>query len=133
MCQQCGFESPRWMGQCECGAWNSFVEEKVVPDSGNDKRRRTGTAAGKAANPRLNRAIPLADVKSGETDRMSTGISELDLVLGGGFVKGSLTLISGEPGIGKSTLILQAAANIAAGSGSVLYVSGEESEEQERA
>ena len=120
MCQECGYESPKWMGQCICGAWNSMVEEKVVTLDDNDKRRRTD--AGRPAK--------LAQVSSGEKERIDTGIGELNRVLGGGLVHGSLTLISGEPGIGKSTIIIQAAANIAAQGGNVLYVSGEESEEQ---
>ncbi len=137
VCQECGYESPKWMGQCICGAWNSMVEEKVLPVV-EDRRRRTGTGGASAGNAgasgsgigRAGRPVPLKTVKSGETSRMDTGIPEFNRVLGGGLVRGSLTLISGEPGIGKSTLILQAAANIASRYGSVLYVSGEESEEQ---
>lgn len=128
VCQQCGYESPKWMGQCICGAWNSFVEEKVVPLDESDSRRRGAAAArGGAAAAR---AAKLSEIRSGEYSRMDTGISELNRVLGGGLVEGSLTLISGEPGIGKSTLILQAAARIAGRYGAVLYVTGEESEEQ---
>ena len=140
VCQECGYESPKWMGQCICGAWNSMVEEKVLPVV-EDRRRRTGTggtSARSAGDPgtsgngirRAGRPVPLKSVRSGETSRMDTGIPEFNRVLGGGLVRGSLTLISGEPGIGKSTLILQAASNIASRYGSVLYVSGEESEEQ---
>lgn len=140
VCQECGYESPKWAGQCICGAWNSMVEERVLP-SVDDHRRRTGAvkavsasgAAGGAhgsAPGRAGKPIPLKSVRSGEARRMDTGIPEFNRVLGGGLVRGSLTLISGEPGIGKSTLILQAAANIAAKYGNVLYVSGEESEEQ---
>ncbi len=127
VCQECGYESPKWMGQCICGAWNSFVEEKVPDISAGDSRRRTGSAGdnGRAAAPsRLN------SVGAGAYERIDTGIAELNRVLGGGLVKGSLVLISGEPGIGKSTVIIQAAANIAAKNGTVLYVSGEESEAQ---
>lgn len=123
VCQECGYESAKWMGQCICGAWNSFVEEKVVDVKEADNRsRNTGTTR--------NKSLKLSDVKSGSGVRIDTGIGELNRVLGGGLVKGSLTLISGEPGIGKSTIILQAAANIAKNVSSVLYVSGEESEEQ---
>ena len=140
VCQECGYESPKWMGQCICGAWNSMVEEKVLPVV-EDRRRRTGTGGTSASSAgdsgasgnglgRAGRPVPLKSVRSGETSRMDTGIPEFNRVLGGGLVRGSLTLISGEPGIGKSTLILQAAANIASRYGSVLYVSGEESEEQ---
>lgn len=130
VCQECGFESPKWQGQCVCGAWNSFVEEKVIPAADStDKRRRSG-AAGIGETKKVNRPSRLTEVKSGDYTRMDTGIGELNRVLGGGMVKGSLTLISGEPGIGKSTIIIQAAANIAQQYGKVLYVSGEESEDQ---
>ncbi len=131
VCSECGYESPKWMGQCICGAWNTMTEEKALPKS-EDRRRRTGTSASSSADGgrTFSRPSPLASVHSGERDRIDTGIEEFNRVLGGGLVKGSLTLISGEPGIGKSTLILQAAANIAASCGPVLYVSGEESEEQ---
>ncbi len=128
VCQECGYESPKWMGQCICGAWNSMVEEKIKPQN-DDNRRRTGSVSIENSG-RAGRPMMLKDVKSGETSRMDTMIPELNRVLGGGLVKGSLTLISGEPGIGKSTIILQAAANIATKNGAVLYVSGEESEEQ---
>ena len=128
VCQQCGYESPKWMGQCICGAWNSFVEEKVIPLDAEDSRRRGAAAARGGAMTA--RPTKISDVRSGEYTRMDTGIAELNRVLGGGLVEGSLTLISGEPGIGKSTLILQAAARIAARCGAVLYVTGEESEEQ---
>lgn len=144
MCQECGYESPKWMGQCICGAWNSMVEEKVVEIDEKDKRRRTSTGAkgalsgdlgsagvaGGTVSGRAGRPAKLTQISSGEKERIDTGIGELNRVLGGGLVPGSLTLISGEPGIGKSTIIIQAAANIAATQGTVLYVSGEESEEQ---
>lgn len=126
VCQECGYESPKWMGQCVCGAWNTFVEEKVLPTKEDDPRRRSGITGGK--NSKVNK---LSDIKvSGTQDRVDTGIRELNRVLGGGIVKGSLTLISGEPGIGKSTLIMQAANNIATAGKRVLYISGEESEIQ---
>ena len=121
VCQECGYESPKWMGQCICGAWNSMVEEKVVDAPQNDTRRRTSAEA---------KPSRLKEVGSGDYIRIDTGIGELNRVLGGGLVRGSLTLISGEPGIGKSTMIIQAAANLAKSQGTVLYVSGEESEEQ---
>lgn len=124
VCQECGYESPKWMGQCICGAWNSMFEEKLSDSAEDDKRRRTGVRSN--AKP----AILSAITAQNEHERIDTGISELNRVLGGGLVPGSLTLISGEPGIGKSTIIMQAAANIAASKGRVLYVSGEESEEQ---
>ena len=131
VCQECGYESPKWQGQCVCGAWNSMVEEKVLPAQGSDdKRRRGGFAAASGEGKGRNRPSKLTEVKSGNYTRMDTGIGELNRVLGGGMVKGSLTLISGEPGIGKSTIIIQAASNIAGQYGKVLYVSGEESEDQ---
>lgn len=129
VCQECGYESPKWMGQCVCGAWNSFVEEKIVTGEENDPRRRTGIGANHMGGK--NKAGRLADVKGSDADeRIATGSKELDRVLGGGMVKGSLTLISGEPGIGKSTLLMQTADSISKGGRKVLYVSGEESEIQ---
>ena len=129
VCQECGYESPKWQGQCVCGAWNSMVEEKVLPASGSDIRRRGGLTIDSSGRTK-NRPSRLTEVKSGSYTRMDTGIGELNRVLGGGMVKGSLTLISGEPGIGKSTIIIQAASHIARKYGKVLYVSGEESEDQ---
>ncbi len=135
VCNECGYESPKWMGQCVCGAWNSFFEQKIDEGAANDKRSRTraakgeGTAFGAGAG-RKGHPAKLYEIVSGERSRMDTGIGELNRVLGGGIVRGSLILISGEPGIGKSTIILQMAANIAKTCGKVLYVSGEESEEQ---
>jgi DNA repair protein RadA/Sms len=124
VCNECGYESPKWMGQCICGAWNSMFEQKADTGASDDRRRRTGTR--QAIMPES-----LADIRTHDDDtRIDTGIGELNRVLGGGLVPGSLTLISGEPGIGKSTLIMQAASNIAGTCGKVLYVSGEESEEQ---
>ena len=116
VCQKCGYESPTWMGQCICGAWNSFVEEKIVSAPKEDTRRRTTESA---------RPLKLCEVGTMEYRRIDTGIGELNRVLGGGLVKGSLVLISGEPGIGKSTIIIQTAANIALQSKKLLYVSGE--------
>lgn len=133
VCNECGSESSKWVGQCPvCGAWNSMFEEKVIDYNEDDKRRRTSgkTAGTDGAQARAGRPEKLSAVKSGETSRIDTGIGELNRVLGGGLVPGSLTLISGEPGIGKSTIILQAAQHIAETKGRVLYVSGEESEEQ---
>ena len=134
VCNECGSESSKWVGQCPvCCAWNSMFEQKVVEFAEDDKRRRTSGGAGKEGTAaKAGRPERLAEVKSSETARIDTGIKELNRVLGGGLVPGSLCLISGEPGIGKSTLILQAAQNIAASQGVVLYVTGEESEEQIR-
>ncbi|MDR0853946.1 MAG: DNA repair protein RadA [Clostridiales Family XIII bacterium] len=133
VCSECGYESPKWMGQCICGAWNSFFEQKITADSGRPQgkinsrsKAMAGVSAGKPSAELLN------SVTSGQTDRIDTKIGELNRVLGGGVTKGSLTLIAGEPGIGKSTLILQAAINLARDGLDVLYVSGEESSEQIR-
>ena len=126
ICTECGFESPKWMGQCSCGAWNSFVEERVMPaEPAGRGRKKSGGAA--HAKPKA-----LGEVKPGTADRIDTGIGELNRVLGGGLTRGTLTLIAGEPGIGKSTLILQAAVRVARRGMSVLYVTGEESAEQIR-
>lgn len=129
VCQECGYESPKWMGQCICGAWNTFVEEKVFDAIENDIRRRSGVSF-LSQQKASSKAVQIVNVTSGQNVRLDTGIGELNRVLGGGLVQGSLTLISGEPGIGKSTIIIQAAAKIAQKYGKVLYVSGEESEQQ---
>lgn len=123
VCQECGYESPKWQGQCICGQWNTMIEERIVESKENDKRSRG------VSGDRI-KASRLSEIKSGNETRIDTGIGELNRVLGGGLVKGSLTLISGEPGIGKSTIIIQAAAKIAESCGKVLYVTGEESAEQ---
>lgn len=124
VCNECGSENSKWMGQCPvCGAWNSFFEQKVVDVDEKDSRRRS-TAQSKTVMPHK-----IIDVTASNEKRIDTGIGEFNRVLGGGLVPGSLSLITGEPGIGKSTLIIQAASNIAK-LGPVLYVSGEESEEQ---
>jgi DNA repair protein RadA/Sms len=120
VCQQCGYESPKWLGKCpDCGAWNSMTEEER-----SDKPQRSLTIASNSTPKSI------INIKSGDLERYDTSVDELNRVLGGGLVKGSLTLISGDPGIGKSTLLLQTAYNIAKKYGKVLYVSGEESEEQ---
>lgn len=123
ICTDCGNELPYWMGQCSfCGAWNTIVEQKIqnLPEN-EDTRRRTSTG-GKASR--------LSDCSSENYARIDSGIKELNRVLGGGIVPGSVTLISGEPGIGKSTLILETANIIANSKSCVLYVTGEESPEQ---
>ncbi len=120
VCQECGYESAKWMGQCICGQWNTMIEEKLS-QSGYGKTSDFHSD---------NKPMPIKAIKSGIHNRLDTGIDELNRVLGGGLVKASVTLISGEPGIGKSTLILQAAAAIAEKNGKVLYITGEESEEQ---
>jgi DNA repair protein RadA/Sms len=125
VCQECGAQAPKWMGRCaDCGAWNSLVEERVAekPVAGTP---RSYSIPGGSTSARL-----YADVEISSQPRLSTSIGELDRVLGGGVVPGSLVLLGGEPGIGKSTLLLQAAANFARTVGTVLYASGEESEHQ---
>jgi len=120
VCNECGYESAKWLGKCPaCNSWNSFFEQKVekVIEAGRIERKETNVP--KALNT----------YKGEETLRTSTGFSEVDRVLGGGLVKGSLILLGGEPGIGKSTLILQLCDKVK-GEGKVLYVSGEESAEQ---
>ena len=127
VCQECGAQSPKWLGRCtECGAWNSLVEEHAPADdlqAASASHRYAG--AGASAGAQL-----YADVELAQHARLSTSIDEFDRVLGGGVVPGSLVLLGGEPGIGKSTLLLQAAANMARTAGPVLYSSGEESEHQ---
>lgn len=123
-CQNCGYESSKWMGQCPgCHQWNTFVEETVV--SGNQGRSslsRSSIAAGKP--------LTLQEISLDEEDRLTTHSTELDRVLGGGLVRGSLTLVGGDPGIGKSTLLLQVCRMLAQDKRKVLYVSGEESLKQ---
>ena len=125
VCQNCGAITQRWQGKCEsCGEWNTIIEEAAALGVGAAAVRRG--AAG--------RAFPLEDLTgdSKPIARIVTGIGELDRVAGGGFVPGSATLIGGEPGIGKSTLLIQACAALARRGGRVVYVSGEESTEQVR-
>ena len=118
VCGECGYETPRWMGKCpQCGSWNTLIEEERVP--------------ARSSAPAQGRAIPLSMVRAEAQTRISTGIGELDRVLGGGLVKGMVVLLGGDPGIGKSTLLLEAAENLSA-STPVLYVSGEESNSQIR-
>src|SRR5437762_865549 len=126
VCQECGSQSPKWLGRCnDCGAWNSLVEERAEATVGPAVQAHRYALAGGAAA-----ACLYSDIAVERMARVSTGIGELDRVLGGGVVPGSLVLLGGEPGIGKSTLLLQAAANMARTAGPVLYSSGEESEHQ---
>ena len=162
-CQNCGYESAKWMGQCPaCREWNTFVEEPTAASSsaksgskptagvvqwgslGLDEK--DGSAgSGKVGKGRSKKALPLKDIDVSDADRMSTGIAEMDRVLGGGIVQGSLILVGGDPGIGKSTLLLQVCRNLTnrkpaeelqqgsdgkQGGIKVLYVSGEESQQQ---
>ena len=120
VCNECGYESAKWMGKCPaCNSWNTFVEEKISTKIENGKKEKKVQEAPKPLNSYIGQ----------DAKRISTGYDELDRVLGGGLVKGSLVLVGGEPGIGKSTLILQICNKIK-GEGKVLYVSGEESAEQ---
>jgi DNA repair protein RadA/Sms len=129
-CTECGHEHAKWVGRCEgCGSWNSVAEEPTVGrrDSGTAGRGKRGPSHGPAVPPSR-----LRDVATERIGRFRTGINEFDFVLGGGIVPGSMTLIGGEPGIGKSTLLLQAAARLEAAGRTVLYASGEESPDQLR-
>ena len=120
-CKECGMESSKWLGQCPgCGAWGSFVEEPVV-------RTSTGKAV---AHKESRQPSKLSEVEFSEDTRIASGIEELDRVLGGGIVVGSLVLVGGDPGIGKSTLLLQMCQKLVQQRKKVLYVSGEESEKQ---
>ena len=122
-CQECGYESPKWMGQCPgCKKWNTFVEETVSPSQGKSSVKGMGGV--KAAEP-----VTLSQVQINEEERLHTGSKELDRVLGGGIVGGSMTLVGGDPGIGKSTLLLQVCRSLA-DQVQVLYISGEESLKQ---
>jgi DNA repair protein RadA/Sms len=128
VCQACGAQAPKWLGRCpECGAWNTLVEERAAEPSRPDGDRRYTLPGASGVARRYD------EVDAAAAARISTGIGELDRVLGGGLVPGSLVLLGGEPGIGKSTLLLQAAAHVAAAGGPVLYSSGEESEHQIKA
>lgn len=121
-CQECGYESAKWLGQCPgCHAWNSLVEEKVVT------KGKVGASKGRVESKE---PTSLFQVSSKEEERIKTNIGELDRVLGGGIVRGSLTLVGGDPGIGKSTLLLQVCRNLANSNQKVLYISGEESLKQ---
>ena len=118
-CQNCGYESGKWMGQCPgCRQWNTFVEEVVSTKQSPAK----GPARSVSRAP-----VKLSEINLDAEKRVLTGIGELDRVLGGGIVPGSLTLVGGDPGIGKSTLLLQAMKCLSDAGGEVLYISGEES------
>lgn len=121
-CKECGYETSKWLGQCPgCGQWNSMVEEparnKVVAKVSNVKEGQS-------------KVSPITDISLEAEEKLSTGLGELDRVLGGGIVKGSLILVGGDPGIGKSTLLLQVCKNISERDNKVLYISGEESLKQ---
>jgi len=121
ICQECGYQSARWLGKCPtCGKWNSLIEERLDTDISPREERRLSTA----------KPSPIGSIKSQPEGRFLTGISEFDHVLGGGVVAGSLVLLAGSPGIGKSTLLLQVAGSLAVSGKKCLYISGEESLEQ---
>lgn len=130
-CKECGYESSKWTGQCPaCKEWNTMVEEPIAVKTTSVK---TSGISRTAAGPKqINAAKPalLSEISLDEQDRMQTGYQELDRVLGSGIVAGSLVLVGGDPGIGKSTLLLQVCRNLAAGGKKVLYISGEESLKQ---
>jgi len=118
ICQSCGHRSLRWIGKCpDCGAWNSMVEERVTKHRGTQSAQKTSST-------------PLREVDVSDEDRITTGIKEFDRVVGGGIVKGSAILVGGDPGIGKSTLLLQISEKIASQYEKVLYITGEESLKQ---
>ncbi|WP_242848806.1 AAA family ATPase [Syntrophomonas palmitatica] len=120
VCQECGYESVKWLGKCPaCMAWNTIIEEK---------QEKRPTLSGRERTP----AISLNLIDEKDICRFGSGIGELDRVLGGGIVPGSLILLGGDPGIGKSTLLLQVADSMASGGKTVLYLSGEESLKQIR-
>src|SRR3989304_3045619 len=117
ICSNCGYESLRWLGKCpECDSWNTFTEEII-----ETSKRKISTAKTKVTVTRLD------EISADEGERIKTGINEFDRVLGGGLMPGSVTLLGGDPGIGKSTLAMQATAKI---KDKVLYVTGEESDKQ---
>ncbi len=119
-CQNCGHEETKWLGQCPaCREWNTFVEEKVTPAAAKTVKERRDA-----------QVVTLSSIETDEEDRMKTGIEELDQVLGGGIVKGSLVLVGGDPGIGKSTLLLQVCQRLSGAGRKLLYISGEESLKQ---
>ncbi|MDD6572781.1 MAG: DNA repair protein RadA [Thermoflexaceae bacterium] len=120
-CKECGYESAKWFGQCPaCKEWNTFVEEPVIKDATGRKKTVTLSEA----------PVTLSQISVETDDRISSGIGELDRVLGGGIIKGSLVLVGGDPGIGKSTLLIQMCRHIAKENHKVLYISGEESLKQ---
>ena len=123
VCGECGYTTPKWLGKCpDCGKWNTFAEELQQPEVEEKKLKRAPGRGGMA--------LPIGEIPDEAAVRMSSGIGELDRVLGGGVVEGSMVLVGGDPGIGKSTLLTQLSANLSARGDRVLYVSGEESMRQ---
>jgi DNA repair protein RadA/Sms len=122
VCQQCGGRAPKWMGRCpSCGEWNTLLESLEAAASSSGRGARTAGASGPA------RSVRLSEIESADFDRLTLPLAEFSRVLGGGIVKGSLVLVGGDPGVGKSTLLMQVADLAARMAGPVLYVSGEES------
>src|SRR5260370_33635721 len=135
MCSECGGESLRWAGQCpHCRAWNTLQEFQVRKAPAGRSGRAQGGSSGRsqAAEPRGSRPVALSEIESEAAPRRPLAWGELNRVLGGGIVPGSIVLVGGEPGVGKSTLLVHAAQQIAAAGGTVLYASGEESPQQIR-
>lgn len=131
LCDECGQEEPKWLGRCPaCGAWNSFTQTESTGEAGGNGSGRAGGRAGGGGTGQSAKTVSLSGIAYEEIERRGSGFGELDRVLGGGVVPGVSVLIGGEPGIGKSTLLLQMAA--AMKGGTVLYISGEESERQLR-
>lgn len=123
VCGECGYTTPKWLGKCpDCGKWNTFAEEVQQPEVEEKKLKRAPGRGGMA--------LPIGEIPDEAAARMSSSIGELDRVLGGGVVEGSMVLVGGDPGIGKSTLLTQLSANLSARGDKVLYVSGEESMRQ---
>ena len=137
VCSECGWDGLKWVGRCpQCGQWGTVEEfHEARPTASSSRTAAPGrTSRTQAAASIVSAATPITQIDTSTASRLSTGFDEFDRVLGGGIVPGSVVLIAGEPGIGKSTLLLETAGNIAAGqpNGSVLYVSGEESQAQVR-
>ena len=127
VCSECGYETPKWLGKCpDCGSWNTLVEQESIAVSKPEEKKL------KRAPGRDAQAVRVDEIPDERMERSSTGIAELDRVLGGGVVDGSLVLVGGDPGIGKSTLLTQLCANMSSDGARVLYVSGEESARQIR-
>jgi len=122
LCQQCGAEQSKWVGKCpDCGAWNSLEEVADLPQTPSQQRRQSLLGSSSIAQG-TQFPLNLPEIKPFAQARISVGYQEMDRVLGGGLVAGSLTLIGGEPGIGKSTLLLQVAGKVAKNVGAVLYI-----------
>ena len=130
MCQSCGYESAKWMGKCPgCGEWNKMVEETEIV---KPARKGAFTHSEVRGSAEREKATPITTIQSDKEPRITTDLAELNRALGGGIVQGSLVLIGGDPGIGKSTLLLQVSAQLAHKQKKVLYISGEESIKQLR-